>query len=54
MPSFDTQIHVEEQIPVCPFCECALEGEVINGLHVDCQEQLTFELLQLEDCLGAA
>lgn len=49
MSSFDTQVHTDEQIPCCPFCEQVLDGETVNGLHASCSEQLAFELDLMEE-----
>lgn len=45
MTSFDTQVQIEETIPVCPFCDKPIEdGQSVCGLHVKCYEQFGEEM----------
>lgn len=42
--SFDTHVHCDELIPACPFCDEPLDGEIIDGLHAECNRKFGEEL----------
>lgn len=44
LTSFDTQVHVEETTPDCPYCELPLYGHTRNGLHSHCEAAFSKEL----------
>ena len=36
-------------IPDCPYCEKPLDGPIINGLHMACNEKLSAEMAEWEE-----
>jgi hypothetical protein len=49
MSSFDKQVHIEELIPTCPYCDKVLEGMVIGGFHAHCSDEYALEINRLYD-----
>lgn len=44
MSNFDYQIHADEMIPTCPYCDEVLDGVVVNGLHAHCNQEYAIEV----------
>lgn len=46
LSSFDTQIHCDEQIPCCPYCDKSLDigGQMHDGMHDECSQRFSDEL----------
>jgi hypothetical protein len=44
--SFDVQIHSDETIPCCPYCDQSLDigGPIQDGMHAECNRQFGEEL----------
>ena len=46
----DQLVHVMAQqadeplVPLCPYCDEPLDGETVNGLHLDCNRELNQEM----------
>ena len=48
MSSFDTQIHSDELIPNCPFCDEVLDGATEGGMHSSCYSEFGAEMERFE------
>lgn len=44
MSNFDYQLHADEMIPTCPYCDEVLDGVVVNGLHAHCNQEYAIEV----------
>lgn len=44
--SFDTQVHSDELIPCCPYCDQPLDigGPIQDGMHAECYTRFGEEL----------
>lgn len=49
MSCFDKQVHVEELIPTCPYCDRVLDGVVVGGFHAHCSDEYAVENNRLID-----
>ena len=45
----EVTLNLDSPIPCCPWCDEALSGIVINGLHAECNEKLAAEMAEVWD-----